>query len=52
MAKLITNTHNAVEIYFESGSARIRLKKPENLEGLARFNREYPQDSMRHYSNK
>ena len=34
MAKLITDTHNAVEIYFESGSARIRFKEGITLKSL------------------
>ena len=29
MAKLITNSHGAVEIYFESGSARLQFKEGE-----------------------
>ena len=38
MAKLITDTHNAVEIYFESGSARIRLKERKILESMPEEN--------------
>ena len=48
MAKLITNTHDAVEIYFESGSARIRFKEWINLKRLSEekleFLNEYSSD--------
>ena len=34
MSKPITNTHDAIEIYIDSGSARLRFKEGVSLKSL------------------
>ena len=51
MAKLITNGDDIVEIYFESGSARIRFKQEDDSECLISDKYEKLMNLMWHYTN-
>ena len=51
MIKPITKFADVVEIYFESGSARIRFKKVYKRENLIGDKRDKSKDSMWNYSN-
>ena len=46
MTKPITKFDDAVEIYFESGSARIRFKKKNDSEYLTSDKHDKPKGSM------
>ena len=48
MTETITNNDNVVEIYFESGSARIRFKEGVTLESLLDENIEKQQTLRTH----
>ena len=50
MTKPITKFDDIVEIYFESGSARIRFKKAYKRENLIGDKRDKSKDSMWNYS--
>ena len=44
MIKPITNMHDAIEIYFESGSAHLRFKEGVSLESLLKEKLDKPKN--------
>ena len=44
MSKPITNTHDAIEIYIDSGSARLRFKEGVSLKSLLKEKMDKPRN--------